>query len=410
MNNSNPSTSAEELAHTQVELKKCQEQIAGLQHELEETNRGVVALYAELDEKAAHLRTQAEILENINDAVVVTDRSFCITMWNRGAERLYGWTEAEVLGTPAREILRSELSAEARAALYRGLTEGKPALTELVQYTKDDRKLIVSGYSFPLRNPAGEITAYVAVNQDITQRKQAEIELQNYATRLERSNSDLQDFAYIASHDLQEPLRKVRSFSDQLKKMTASRLDDQELDFLDRMQNAAERMQRMVEDLLTYSRVSTQAQPHRRVDLSQVIAEVLSDLEVRIQQTHGKVEVGSLPVIEADPLQMRQVFQNLIGNALKFHQRDVPPVVKVSSRDLPENRVEITVEDNGIGFSMENSDRLFLPFHRLVGRSEYEGSGIGLSICRKIVERHSGSISVQSEPGKGSQFIIILPV
>ncbi len=146
------------------------------------------------------------------------------------------------------------------------------------------------------------------------------------------------------------------------------------------------------------------------MNLAKVIAEVLSDLEVRMIQTEGKVVVGDLPVIQADSLQMQQLFQNLIGNALKFHKKNVPPIIKVQSRAIAGNRVEITIEDNGIGFSMDNIGFLFQPFRRLHGRSEYEGSGIGLSICRKIVEGHGGKISARSEPEKGSIFTVILPV
>ncbi|MGE5224828.1 MAG: sensor histidine kinase, partial [Omnitrophica WOR_2 bacterium] len=382
---------------------------------LDEANQlsGFVHILTEITERKQvedQLRFQANVLENINDAVIVTDLSFRITSWNKGAEHTYGWKAEEVIGKPAKEVLRSEISSEQRAAIYTGLSEGVPAVTELVQYTREDRKLIISGYTLPLKNAQGEIAGYVAVNQDITERKRAETGLKTYAAQLERSNRDLQDFAYIASHDLQEPLRKVRLFGERLKASTGPGLDEKGLDYINRMQNAAERMQKMIEDLLSYSRVTTRAQPHRKVDLSQVVAEVLSDLDIRIEQTHGQIEVGSLPVIEAEPLQMRQLFQNLIGNALKFHKRDAPPVVRVQSKTLPGNRVEITVEDNGIGIAKENIDMLFQLFRRLHGRSEYEGNGIGLSICRRIVERHNGTISARSEPGKGSTFIIILPV
>ncbi len=410
MSNSQISIITEELQRTQEELKKCREELDGLNRELEETNRGVVALYAELDKNTAHLRVQADILETINDAVIVSDLSFRITSWNHAAENLYGWKESDVLGKPVGEVLRSEISAEKRAEIYKSLSEGNPAETELVQYTWDNHQLFISGYSIALKNAQDEISGYVAINKDITVQKLAERELQSYAARLERSNRDLQDFAYIASHDLQEPLRKVRSFGERLKVKASDRLNPQEIDYINRMQNATERMQKMIDDLLDYSRVSTKAQPHRKVDLYQVVAEVISDLEIRIEQSQGKVEVGSLPNIDADPLQMRQVFQNLIGNALKFRKPDVAPLVKVHSKKTGKNQVEITVEDNGIGFSMEYSSQLFQPFRRLHGRSEYEGTGIGLSICRKIIERHGGTISAHSKPGVGSIFIVNLPI
>src|SRR2546422_872451 len=172
------------------------------------------------------------------------------------------------------------------------------------------------------------------LQQEIAERKQAEEKLKATAVRLEQSNRELQDFAYVASHDLQEPLRKVQAFGDRLKTACSKALGSEGRDYLERMQAAAKRMQILIDDLLSFSRVATKANPFEPVDLGKVAREVLSDLEVRIQQTGGRVEVGDLPVIDADPLQMRQLFQNLIGNALKFHQEDKPPVVKTFSQNV----------------------------------------------------------------------------
>jgi PAS domain S-box-containing protein len=236
---------------------------------------------------------------------------------------------------------------------------------------------------------------------------------------LTRSNDELQQFAFVASHDLQEPLRKIKAFGDRLKSSCGDALNPQGRDYLDRMQNAAQRMQTLIEDLLALSRVTTRAQPFVPVNLTQIIQEVLSDLEVRIQQTGGRVEVGELPTIYGDPLQMRQLLQNLIGNALKFHRQQQPPTVKIYSQNLinsSENisvaseHCQLIVEDNGIGFNEKYLDRIFNVFQRLHGRSEYEGTGIGLAICRKIVERHHGSITAQSQLGQGTKFIVTLPI
>src|SRR5205814_9130068 len=197
---------------------------------------------------------------------------------------------------------------------------------------------------------------------EIAERKQTEERLKATALRLERSNRELQDFAYVASHDLQEPLRKVQAFGDRLKAACSKALGAEGSDYLDRMQAAAKRMQILIDDLLAFSRVTTKANPFEQVDLTRIAQEVLSDLEVRIQQTGGRVELGPLPVLEADPLQMRQLFQNLIGNGLKFHQEGKPPVVKISGQVLngpplgsaPRGQAdpvcEVIVEDNGIGF------------------------------------------------------------
>ncbi|MEO1373135.1 MAG: PAS domain-containing protein [Cyanobacteria bacterium J06635_10] len=232
---------------------------------------------------------------------------------------------------------------------------------------------------------------------------------------LTRSNEELQKFAFIASHDLQEPLRKIIAFGDRLKATCDSALTDKGRDYLQRMQNAAQRMQVLIEDLLTLSRITTRAQPFVEVNLAQVTQEVLSDLEVPIAQTGACIEVGELPTIEADPLQMRQLLQNLIGNALKFHRKAEPNVVKIYSKDLTNQELrcdycQIIVEDNGIGFDEKYLDRIFNVFQRLHGRTEYQGTGMGLAICRKIVERHQGSITAKSEPCKGASFIVTLKI
>jgi signal transduction histidine kinase len=250
------------------------------------------------------------------------------------------------------------------------------------------------------------------LEKEIQIRRRAEADTRHYASQLERSNRDLQDFAFIASHDLQEPLRKIQAFGERLENRLGDRLEPKEQDFLRRMRDAASRMQVMISGLLDYSRVSSKGRPYTSVNLTKIAKEVVSDLVVRLEQTQGSVEVGSLPTIEADPLQMRQLIQNLVSNALKFHRPGVPPKVCLSSQVVTADppQVEIKIEDNGIGFSEQDGKNLFQPFHRLVSRSEYEGSGIGLAICRKIVERHRGIIQVQSQPGQGSTFTITLPL
>lgn len=246
-------------------------------------------------------------------------------------------------------------------------------------------------------------------------------ELQAVATQLERSNRELQDFAYVASHDLQEPLRKVQAFGDRLNEKYAPELGEEGRDFIKRMQNAAGRMQSLINDLLAFSRVSTKASPFEKVDLGRIAREVVSDLEVSIQQRQGRVEIGPLPVIGADPLQMRQLLQNLVGNALKFHKEGSTPIVQISARILKPGEIslsgqpveretlELSVKDNGIGFDEKYLDRIFAVFQRLHGRGVYEGTGIGLAICRKIAERHGGAITARSRPGEGANFIVTLP-
>ena len=236
-------------------------------------------------------------------------------------------------------------------------------------------------------------------------------------TKLEQSNRKLQDFAFIASHDLQEPLRKIIVFGNLLKSRCNKSLSEQGRDFLERMQNAAERMQSLINGLLAFSRVSTQEQPFVSVDLNQVAKDVLSDLEVPGKRVDSLVETDPLPVVDGDPLQMRQLFQNLISNGLKFCEPGVQPKVRIYSKQEDEGPnpaqagyCRIMVQDNGIGFEEKYTDRIFEVFQRLHGRGKYKGTGMGLAICRRIVERHKGSITAKSFPGQGALFIVTLPV
>jgi two-component system sensor kinase FixL len=247
----------------------------------------------------------------------------------------------------------------------------------------------------------------------------SEERLRRYANELERSNLELQDFAYVSSHDLQEPLRKIQAFGDRLKSKESEKLSDQGKDYIDRMLNAASRMQSLINDLLTFSRVTTKAQPFCKVNLNEILAGVLSDLEVAITRSDARIEAEKLPSIEAEPIQMRQLFQNLIANAIKFRKADVAPYIKIYTKQLQrkahliatpgDQLLEIYVEDNGIGFDEKYLDKIFNVFQRLEGQ-KYEGSGIGLAICRKIAIRHGGNITARSHPGKGSVFIVTLAI
>jgi PAS domain S-box-containing protein len=256
------------------------------------------------------------------------------------------------------------------------------------------------------------IRTNATLRAEVVERTRAEHRAETAAVELRRSNDELEKFAYVASHDLQEPLRKIQAFGDRLKTRCREQVDEQGKEFIDRMLNSATRMRRLIEDLLALSRVTTKSQPLIPVDLNQIAADVVSDLETSITQSGGRIELGHLPTIEADPLQMRQLFQNLIGNGLKFRKPDVPPVVKIESSlvDGPTPTCRLSVSDNGIGFDEVYLDRIFQVFQRLHGRNEFEGTGIGLAICRKIAERHGGSITARSRPGEGATFLVTLPL
>ncbi|PSQ68317.1 MAG: PAS domain-containing sensor histidine kinase [Bacteroidetes bacterium QH_2_67_10] len=253
---------------------------------------------------------------------------------------------------------------------------------------------------------------FLTSTRDVTERVEAEQQIERTNATLRLRNRELEDFAHIASHDLQEPLRKVRAFAGLMREDYDEAVDETGRYYLDRMQDGAERMGRLVSDLLSLSRVTTRDTPFEQVALSDVAADVHADLEMRIADTGGRVEIGALPEVEADPTQMHRLLQNLVGNALKFHREGVPPVVRVHGerRDVAgceaddfapgvTEVVRLVVEDNGIGFEKKFLDRIFTPLQRLHARDEYAGTGIGLAVCRRITERHRGCIRAESTPG-----------
>lgn len=277
----------------------------------------------------------------------------------------------------------------------------------------------------PLTDATEALVEWVGTLTDIEdQKRHAHIleELVHERTaELERSNEELEKFAYVASHDLQEPLRKIQAFGDRLRTKCRDQLSDAGKDYVDRMYAAAGRMRRLIDDLLTFSRIATQQRPFARVDLVKMLNEIVSDLEVRLGQTNGTVLIHPLPIIEADYTQMRQLFQNLLVNAVKFHRPGVPPVVEVEGKFRTDPTAtsdsggsvpwcELSVRDNGIGFDEKYRDRIFDVFQRLHSRDEYEGTGVGLAICRKIVERHGGTITAYSREGEGATFVVVLPI
>jgi len=233
-------------------------------------------------------------------------------------------------------------------------------------------------------------------------------ELSETVNRLEKANQELEEFASIASHDLQEPLRKIQTFGDMAKKRCLPLADKLGRDYLDRVLQSAGRMRQLLQELLALSRVTRQKQPFKKTELTKILRDAADVFEVVLKETGGHITIENLPTINADESQMIQLFQNLIGNALKFRDDRIPQIL-VSGRVIDQRLCEIVVKDNGIGFDPQFAEFIFKPFERLHTRSAYEGTGMGLAICRKIVERHGGTIRAESEPGKGSTFIIRLP-
>ncbi len=272
--------------------------------------------------------------------------------------------------------------------------------------------LVALGFLVLLRRLLASGAALSRANAELATgnaRLQSTNELLRQAAELSRSNAELEQFASIASHDLQEPLRKVQTFAAQLNAKESENLSEQGQDFLRRMSDAAGRMRTLIDDLLMFSRVSTQGHPFTPVNLGHVISQVLVDLEVSIEESRALVTVGLMPTIEADPLQMRQLFQNLLGNALKFRRPEVTPELRVEAQ-VVDHVAQLTVRDNGIGFDEQYATRIFRAFERLHGTRAYPGTGIGLALCRKIVERHHGAITAASEIDHGATFTVRLPV
>ena len=363
-------------------------------------------------EQTAELSRTNELLQaiinNIPVIIFICDSMYKIKFINKEFENHTGWLLNETEGTDCMKLCHPDPSIYKEMWDY--IIDTSPGWQDFPLRTRDGRDLEISWASVRLTD--GSI---IGIGIDVTRRKAVKKKLAENIEQLERSNRELQEFAFMASHDLQEPLRKIRTFGDLLVAKYGSAVNETGIDYIERMQKASTRMQRLIDSLLSYSRVSTKAGLFSKVDLNKKVKEALANLEIRISETNASVEVDKLPVIEADRDQMIQLFQNLIGNALKFSSKDDIPRIKIYAKKFykgPSKRspeYEIHVEDNGIGFDEKYADRIFYPFQRLHGRDQYEGGGMGLAICNKIVQRHKGSIRVKSTLNKGSIFIVTLP-
>jgi len=361
-----------------------------------------------------------------NDSIRDWDLLTGEVWWNESFYKTFGYRADEV--EPGIQSWKGMIHPDDLERVNRGIGDlidgGGDGWSDEYRFRRSDGSYAIVFDRCRVVREGGNPVRLLGSMMEITEQKHAEERLTVFAAKLERSNRELQEFASVASHDLQEPLRKIQAFGDRLILKCGVALGDEGRDYLRRMQNAAGRMQRLINDLLTFSRVESKAQPFVEVDLGVIAREVVADLEVQIEQAGALVEIGRLPTVEADPLQMRRLMQNLIGNALKYRRPGTRPLVKVRSAPCevgsgragggphppPGRFCQFFVEDNGIGFDEKYLDRIFTVFQRLHGRTEYEGTGIGLAVCRKIAERHGGSITARSAPGRGAKFFITLPV
>ncbi|MGH7814080.1 MAG: sensor histidine kinase [Candidatus Binataceae bacterium] len=329
-----------------------------------------------------------------------------VLTWNSGAERLYGYPADEIAGRNFDSIvppgLRAELAARTRLAAIGGVTQE----WETRRRRKDGATIDVAVSMAPIRNAQGEVFALSTVSYDITERKRAERQLIERTEELARSNAELEQFAYVASHDLQEPLRMVASYLQLIEQRYRGRLDADAGEFIHFAVDGATRMKQLINDLLSYSRAGRVAHSER-VNLDPIIERVLSALKLRIEETGAAVSCDPMPAVIGEEVRLYEVFQNLIGNALKFCGEAAPAVHVGCARRNGEWL--FSVADNGIGIAPEYQERIFAMFQRLHGRAEYPGTGIGLAICKRIVERHGGRIWVESQPGKGAVFSFTLP-
>ncbi len=356
-------------------------------------------------------------LTNMVQGLCMFDKDQRLIVVNKRYLEIYGFS-AEVVkpGISLSELMMYSVSLgnytaeEAERALAERNDPAQLRRRSVIkQHLKDGRVIAVM-------NEPMEDGGTIATYQDITETELSAKMMLQYTQKLETSNRELADFAYVASHDLQEPLRKIEAFGERLASKYASILPDDGKMFIDRMQDAAGRMRKLINDLLSYSRVTTGAKEFQKVSLNRILTEVLSDLQIRIEDTKATITHDELPMVECEPMQMRQLLQNLLGNALKFRKADVPPIITVKSElfAVAEDKGEaahvlVTVTDNGIGFENQFKEQIFTIFQRLHSRTEYEGTGIGLATVRKIVERHGGTIDADGQ-ASGSQFFIKLPL
>lgn len=357
-----------------------------------------------------------QIFNSAPDGMHVIDRNFNIVRANRAYHRLTDKKAEEIQGHKCHDVFPGKLCHTEQCPLIQ-IRNGSKWVEVETDKTRGDSKIIPCIVTAtPFKEPGGKLSGIIIVTKDISNWKKIEQSLAATTEYLQARNVELEDFAHIISHDLQEPLMLIRAFSERIRTRCASDLPEKGISYLERIEISANRMQELIDGLLLYSRVSSKAIPFQKVNLKDTIDSVLEDLAIKIEKNDARITIDpGLPIIEADPLQMRQLFQNIIGNSLKYTHQDRKPEITIQCIEYPDrhnNRTyaHITIEDNGIGFKTEHKLLIFDIFKRLHNKQHSDGMGIGLSICKKIIKRHGGTITAKGMQDQGALFIITLPL
>jgi len=350
----------------------------------------------------------SSIVTSCNDAIISKSLDGIITQCNESAEQLFAFSREELVGQAIYKIVPEDL-IEQEERLMERLSQGKKVSNfETQRKTKAGDTFPVKVTLSPILDSSGQIIGASSITQDISLQKAQEEQLKQNYEALKESNENLEQFAFIASHDLKEPLRKILSFGELLKE-ESKEMSDESREYLGYITGAAERMRELLQCLLDYSRITSRGKPLRPTNLNEVLDNVLNDLEIAVDEKHARIEMDALPTVNGDDVQLRQLFQNLISNSLKYSRKDCPPLIKIYSQRNQNGAWSVTIEDNGIGFDPQYTQQIFQIFKRLHSRRDYEGTGIGLAICRKIAVRHGGDIFATSQPQQGSSFTVLLP-
>jgi PAS domain S-box-containing protein len=362
---------------------------------------------AVLERQAVVLTEQAALLDLAHDSIFVRDTNNRIAFWNKGAALKYGWTAEQAIGRVAHELLSTVFPVPFEQIQSQLLAQGHWDGELIHTCAKRSRITVASRWALQC-DLLGQPRATLEINNDVTERKLSEVCLAKTLEDLKRSNGELQQFAYVASHDLQEPLRMVASFTELLAKRYHGQLDADADEFISYAVDGCNRMQALIQDLLAYSRAGAETRELHEISSEGALRAALDSLAGAVRENAAVVTHDPLPLLTADHSQLSQVFQNLISNAIKYRGSE-PPCVHVSASKNGHRRWTFSVRDNGIGIDPQYFERIFIIFQRLHGRDKFKGTGIGLAICKKIVERMGGNIWVESEPQKGSTFYFALP-